>query len=401
MPETIASIDQLPDLGDTRTAFAHKSKRDLFKAFWLFRIIGTPWLTAAGSSLTKLALAMHLPIKGVIKATIFKQFCGGETVSESLITAEKLAESGVGTILDYSVEGQDDEASLDATTEELLVGIRAANGQNKIPFAVFKVTGLARTQLLEKINSKDQLTLIETEEWKRVEARFARICKAAYDASTPVLVDAEESWIQQAIDDLAESQMALYNKQRTIIFNTIQLYRHDRLAFLKDSFLRAQQGGYHLGVKLVRGAYMEKERERAAEKGYLDPVQPDKEACDRDYDAALEFCMEHLEKMALVAGTHNEKSTLYLARLMQQQEIARNDPRIWFSQLLGMSDNISFNMAAAGYNVAKYMPYGPVSKVLPYLIRRATENTSARGQTGRELGLIIAERKRRGEMTRH
>ncbi|HQV51746.1 MAG: proline dehydrogenase family protein [Flavobacteriales bacterium] len=398
MPKTLLSTDRLPDLGDTRTAFAHKSNSDLFKAYWLFRIIGTPWLTAAGASLTKLALALHLPIKGVIKATIFKQFCGGETVRESLFTAEKLAESGVGTILDYSVEGQDDEATLDETTEELLVGIRAANGQNKIPFAVFKVTGLARTELLEKVSSKDQLTLIETEEWKRVETRFARICKAGYDAGTPVLIDAEDSWTQQAIDDLTERQMALYNKQRAMIFNTLQLYRHDRLTFLKDSFQRAEQGGYHLGVKLVRGAYMEKERERAEEKGYPDPIQPDKAACDRDYDASLAFCVEHLDRMAVVAGTHNEKSTLYLAQLMQERDIALNDPRIWFSQLLGMSDNISFNMAAAGYNVVKYMPYGPVSKVLPYLIRRAIENTSARGQTGRELGLIIAERKRRGKI---
>lgn len=395
MPETSSSIDQLPDLGDTRTAFAHKSASDLFKAYWLFRIIGTPWLTAAGSNLTKVALALHLPIKGMIRSTIFKQFCGGETVSESLRTADELAVSGVGTILDYSVEGQDDEDSLDATTEELLVGIHAANGQKKIPFAVFKVTGLARTDLLEKVSSKGHLTLIESEEWKRVVARFARICKAAYEAGTPVLVDAEESWIQQAIDDLAESQMALYNKQRAIIFNTVQLYRHDRLAFLKDSLERAKQGGYHLGVKLVRGAYMEKERDRAEEKGYMDPIQPDKAASDHDFDAALEFCIDHLDRMAVVAGTHNEKSTLYLARIMQERTIQRNDARIWFSQLLGMSDNISFNMAAAGYNVAKYMPYGPVSKVLPYLIRRANENTSARGQTGRELGLIIAERKRR------
>jgi len=397
MPETLRSQDQLPDLGDTRTAFAHKSNSELFKAFWLFRIIGTPWLTAAGSSLTKLALSLHLPIKGIIKATIFKQFCGGETVSESLVTAEKLAESGVGTILDYSVEGQDDEASLDATTEELLVGIRAAKGQKNIPFAVFKVTGLARTELLEKISAKSQLTLIESEEWKRVEARIARICKVGYDANTPVLIDAEESWTQQAIDDLVEAQMALYNKERAIIFNTLQLYRHDRVAFLKDSFLRAEKGGYHLGVKLVRGAYMEKERERAEEKGYPDPIQPDKAACDRDYDAAVAFCVEHIDRMALVAGTHNEKSTLYLARIMQERKIALDDQRIWFSQLLGMSDNISFNMAAAGYNVVKYMPYGPVSKVLPYLIRRATENTSARGQTGRELGLIITERKRRAK----
>lgn len=395
MRDPVPHLDQLPDLSDTRTAFAAKSDRELWQAYWLFRIIGDPTLTKVGGALSKIALALRLPVKGAIKATIFKQFCGGETVQESLATAARLAKSHVGTILDYSVEGLDDEASLDATMEETLVSIRMAADKAEIPFAVFKSTGIARVELLEKVSKGEALSAEEQVEWERAKARFTTICGAAHQARTPVLVDAEESWLQQAVDDLVEELMRRYNREGAIVFNTIQLYRHDRLAFLKESLARAQRDGYRLGVKLVRGAYMEKERARAEAQGYPDPIQPDKAASDRDYDAALRYCMEHLDRLEVVAGTHNEESTLLLTRLMSERGLDPEDPRIWFAQLLGMSDNISFNLAAAGYNVAKYVPYGPVRKVLPYLIRRANENTSARGQTGRELGLIIAERKRR------
>lgn len=387
----------LPDLGDTRIAFADKTDRDLWQAYWLFRIIGNATLTKLGSSVSKAALALHLPIKGAIKATIFKQFVGGETVEECLRTATRLAKSHVGTILDYSVEGQDDETSLDATLEETLRGIAAAKGRAEIPFAVFKPTGVAATALLERVSNGAVLSDAERASWQRARERILRIGQAAFDAKVPVLVDAEESWIQQAVDDIAEEMMARFNQAKPIVFNTIQLYRHDRLAFLEASLRRAEQVGYHLGVKLVRGAYMEKEAARALSRGYTNPIQPDKAASDRDYDAALRFCMQHITRMGIVAGTHNEASTLLLAQLMAEGEVPRGDERIWFAQLLGMSDNISFNMAAAGYNVAKYMPYGPVREVLPYLIRRANENTSARGQTGRELGLILAERKRRAK----
>lgn len=384
----------LPDLGDTRTAFAHMSDGDLWRAQQLFRIIGNPTITSVGSWFTKAALALRLPIKGAVKATIFKQFCGGETIEESLATAQRLAKSGIGTILDHSVEGQEDEDTLDHTVAEILRTITVAGQRTDIPFCVFKPTGISRFALLES-KSAGALTPEETTEWQRVEARMERICGAAHAAGVPVLVDAEESWIQSAIDDLAERMMRRYNGERAVIFNTIQLYRHDRLTYLRQALATAQQAGYHLGVKLVRGAYMEKERARAADKGYRDPIQPDKGASDRDYDAALRFCMEHIDRMAVVAGTHNEKSTLLLAELLRGKGLAANDRRIWFSQLLGMSDNISYNMAAAGFNVAKYVPYGPVREVLPYLIRRANENTSARGQTGRELGLLLAEVKRR------
>lgn len=385
----------LPDLGDTRTAFAPMGDRDLWQAQWLFRIIGDPTLTAVGSKLSTIALALHLPVKGLIKATIFKQFCGGETIEESLKTATRLGKSGVGTILDHSVEGQEDDEALDHTTAEILRTIEAAQKRSDIPFCVFKPSGISPVQLLTDVSDGKPLTAEDKREWALVHGRMEQICSAAAKAAVPVLIDAEESWMQPAIDDMADAMMARYNKEKAIVFNTVQLYRHDRLAFLKASHAKAVAGNYHIGVKLVRGAYMEKERARAAEKGYRDPIHADKPAVDRDYDEALRYCATHLQHFAVCVGTHNEQSTLLMARLMHEQSLPHNDERIWFAQLLGMSDNISFNLAAAGYNVAKYVPYGPVREVLPYLIRRANENTSARGQTGRELGLIQAEQQRR------
>ena len=388
------TVDALPDLGDTRIAFAHMRDGDLWRAQQLFRIIGNPTITAVGSWATTAALALRLPVKRIIKGTIFKQFVGGETIEESLHTSARLAKSGVGTILDHSVEGQEDEDTLDHTVEEILRTIAAAQQHKEIPFSVFKPTGISRFALLEK-KSAGNLTVDERAEWARVEARMLRLCQAASDSGEPILVDAEESWIQPAIDALVERMMERFNKERAIVYNTLQHYRHDRLDFLRVSLAKAEKGRYHLGVKLVRGAYMEKERARAAEKNYPDPIQPDKAASDRDYDAALRFCADHFDRVSVCVGTHNEASTLLMARLMAERGLAKNDRRVWFAQLLGMSDNISYNMAAAGYNVAKYVPYGPVREVMPYLLRRANENTSARGQTGRELGLILAEMRRR------
>jgi len=384
-----------PDLGDTRTAFAAMTDRDLWQAYWLFRIIGNPTLTAIGSTLSKVALALHLPVKGIIKATIFKQFCGGETIEESMSTADRLGKSGVGTILDHSVEGQEDDEALDHTTAEVQRTIAVAAKRKDIPFCVFKPSGISPVQLLTSVSEGKVLDAEEQREWTLVQARMEKICAAAAKAGVPVLIDAEESWMQPAIDAMAGTMMARYNRERAIVFNTVQLYRHDRLAFLKASHAKAVAGNYHLGLKLVRGAYMEKERARALEKGYPSPIHADKAAVDRDYDEALRYCAKHMDRIAVCVGTHNEQSTLLMAELMQQIALPENDQRICFAQLLGMSDNISYNMAASGYNVAKYVPYGPLREVLPYLIRRANENTSARGQTGRELGLILAERKRR------
>ena len=386
---------KLPDLGNTAIAFASKSDADLWKAKWLFTVIGTPWLTKLGSGFTKAALALHLPVKGLVKATIFKQFCGGETIKESLKSAMTLANSGIGTILDHSVEGQDDEDELDGTVKETLLNIAVSKERKDVPFCVFKPTGISRTELLEIKSSGRTLSEAEKAEWDRVEQRVEKICSAAHAADAPIFVDAEESWVQPAVDELVERMMERFNTKRAIVFNTAQLYRTDRLAYVKAAHARATAKGYHFGVKLVRGAYMEKERDAAEKAGRPSPIHVNKAAVDADYDDALRYCADHLANMAVCVGTHNEKSTLLIASLLDAKGLARNDERVWFAQLLGMSDNISYNVSAAGYNVAKYMPYGPVREVLPYLIRRAEENTSARGQTGRELGLIKAERERR------
>lgn len=387
----------LPDLNDTRTAFAHKSDRELRQARWLFRVIGTPWLTTLGGKLTKMALTLHLPVKGLVKATIFKQFCGGETISESLVTAKALAKRRVGTILDYSVEGEGDRQAMDGTADEILRTIAAAKGNPDIPFSVFKPSGVIPRPLLAKVGAGERLGADEEKEWQRGQQRVLRICQAAHDADVPVLIDAEESWTQGPVDALATDMMRRFNTKRAIVYSTAQLYRHDRLAFLQKEVELGKAEGFQVGMKLVRGAYMEMERERAAAMGYPDPIGANKAAVDKDYDDALRFCMANIGQMAILNGTHNEASSLLLAKLMHRAGLPNDDRRIHFGQLLGMSDNISFNMAAAGYNVVKYVPYGPVAKVLPYLIRRAEENTSAQGQTGRELSMLNAESRRRAK----
>ncbi|MFY9307755.1 MAG: proline dehydrogenase family protein [Bacteroidia bacterium] len=380
---------------NTEIAFSGKTNQDLNRSFWLFKMVSNPAFVNLGKSLTTFAIKLHLPVKGLIKATIFKQFCGGETIQECDRAIKELGKFHIGTILDYSVEGKETEHDFDACAKETIATVNKAKNDAHIPFCVFKVTGLARFGLLEKVSSRDKLAAAEEEEFERVTKRVGAICKAAYDAGIPIFIDAEESWIQQAIDDLANKMMALYNPQKAIVYNTYQLYRKDRLAYLQHSFELARMSNYYLGAKLVRGAYMEKERARAAEKGYPSPIQDTKEHTDKDYDAALLFCIEHVDRIAICAGTHNENSSMYLTKLMKEKSVETGNKHIYFSQLLGMSDHISYNLANEGFNVAKYVPYGPVNEVLPYLIRRAQENTSVKGQTGRELGLIIKEKERR------
>ncbi|MES2590759.1 MAG: proline dehydrogenase family protein [Bacteroidota bacterium] len=384
---------------NTEIAFSGKTNKDLNRSYWLFKMVSNPSVVNVGKVLTNMAIQMHFPIKGMIKATIFKQFCGGETIEECDKAINELGRFNIGTILDYSVEGKETETDFDACTTETITTINKAKGNTNIPFCVFKVTGLARFDLLVKVTAGETLTLDEKKEFDRVQNRVNSICKVANDAGVPIFIDAEESWIQKAIDDLANTMMAAYNVQKAIVYNTFQLYRKDRLSYLKHSFELAQKGNYYLGAKLVRGAYMEKERARAFEKNYSSPIQESKEHTDKDYDAALVFCAENSTKIAICAGTHNENSSMYLAQLMKDKGINTGDKHIYFSQLLGMSDHISFNLAKAGYNVAKYVPYGPVNEVLPYLIRRAQENTSVKGQTGRELSLIIKEKQRRKAKT--
>lgn len=381
---------------DTAIAFESKTNEDLKRAHLLFSAIGMNWLVQAGAPLVNMAFAINLPITGLIRKTVFKQFCGGESIEECEATTELLAKYHIGTILDYSVEGKEEEAVFEATCNEILHTIDKAKGNAKIPFCVFKPTGIARLGLLAKINAKEQLNKEQHDEITAVRERMNRICKAAYDNNVRLFIDAEESWIQDAVDALVREMMLKYNKEKAIVFNTAQLYRHDRLEFIKRSLFDAKTNNYYLGMKLVRGAYMEKERERAKEMGYASPIYPNKAAADKGYDDALRFCVENIDRIAFCAGTHNETSSALLVQLMQEKGISKTDPRIYFSQLLGMSDHISFNLSHAGYNVVKYVPYGPVKNVLPYLIRRAQENTSVKGQTGRELALILAEMKRRG-----
>jgi proline dehydrogenase len=349
-----------------------------------------------GKWLTHFALKTHLPVKGMIKKTIFQQFCGGETISECGPTTQKLSKYGVKSILDYSVEGQTSEKNFEATTLEIIATIKEAKNKADIPMAVFKVSGVARFDILEKFNDENyQGTAEEMKSFAGVKERVQRICQAAFDNQVPVMIDAEESWIQDGIDKLAAEMMLQFNKEKALVYNTLQMYRHDRLDFFKQELQVAQNKAVKYAVKLVRGAYMEKERDRAAKMGYPSPINATKSDSDSLYNLALDFAIENLDHCAVVAGTHNEESSLCLTELMHKFNITKNDDRVYFAQLLGMSDHISFNLSAAGYNVAKYVPYGPVREVVPYLIRRAEENTSAAGQTSRELRLIQKEKQRR------
>jgi proline dehydrogenase len=382
---------------NTEIAFSGKSDNELDRAYLLFKLIGSPSLVKAGKKLTHLALGLHIPIGWAIRPTIFRQFCGGENIADCKPVIGRLGKYGIGTILDYSIEGKEDEATFEATAAEVIRTIEtAASDPANIPFCVFKLSGIGPISLLERINEGlDNLTSSEQKDYLDFHLRVERICRKAFDLGVPTFIDAEESWIQDGIDRLAREMMIKYNRDRAIIYNTVQLYRHDRLKFLETSHNDAVREDYFLGVKLVRGAYMEKERKRAAKLGYSSPIQPDKAASDRDFDLALEYCVKHADRISICAGTHNENSSGYLAKLIHENGFDHRDPRFYFAQLLGMSDHISYNLAAEGYNVAKYVPYGPVREVVPYLIRRAEENTSVKGQTGRELSLIIREKARR------
>jgi proline dehydrogenase len=380
---------------DTKTAFADKSTDELNEKQRVFRLFNSDLLVDIGSKATELALRWGLPVKGLIKDTFFKQFCGGETIEECQPTIEKLGASNIGTILDYSIEGQSTDAVFDSTKNEIHRTITRAKEDELVPFAVFKVTGIAPFEILERVSNNAELLKRDTDEWDKAKARVTELCEYAHSLEQPIFIDAEESWIQDAIDNLAEEMMAAYNKRFPLIFNTVQLYRRDRLEYLKKAHEKAKQGNYILAVKLVRGAYMEKERDRADELKYLSPIHQTKEDTDADFDAAVDYCLENIDDIAFVAGTHNEKSVQLLAQKMEERKLDHNHPHIFFSQLYGMSDNLSYILADNQYNVSKYVPYGPVKDAIPYLIRRAKENSSVMGQMSRELDLINKELKRR------
>jgi proline dehydrogenase len=380
---------------NTEKAFSLKSNSELNRAHFLFQMIGKPALVKIGTSLTNFALQFHLPVEGIIRKTVFDHFCGGVSEQDCLQVVAKMYTKGVSSVLDYSVEGKEEEAQFDACLKMTLKTIDFAKENKAIPFAVFKPTGLGRIDLYEKVGEKATLSTTEQEEWNRVVARFEKICQYAYDNDVQILVDGEETWMQDAADEVVERMMEKFNTKKAIIFNTLQLYRWDRVSYLKNLHLRAKEKGYHIGMKLVRGAYMEKEAKRAEEKGYKNPICETKQATDINFNEGLNYMLDNITEMAVFAGTHNEESSYLLMNLMQEKGISNDDSRIWFGQLYGMSDNISYNLADNGYNVAKYLPFGPVRDVMPYLIRRAQENTSVAGQTGRELTLIISERNRR------
>jgi proline dehydrogenase len=380
---------------DTSVAFSYKSDGALKKAHLIFTLVNNPMVSALATSSVKLALKLHLPVEGLIKKTVFDHFCGGESIDKCDDEIAQLSKYGVGTILDYSVEGEQSEHGFDLTMDETLRTIEKAGHTKSIPFTVFKVTGLASSELLEKVQTKRTLTIEDIAAYERVRERVNRICKRAFEIGIPVLLDAEETWIQDPIDDLAYQMMARYNRKKAIVFNTFQLYRTASFANLKAAFEDAVHADYHLGAKIVRGAYMEKERARAQAMGYESPIHPDKDATDKAFNDALAFSMENISRMAIMCGSHNERSNYILTELINKYKLQHHDERIWFAQLYGMSDNISFNLARHGYCVAKYVPYGPVRSVMPYLFRRAAENTSVAGQSSRELTLIRKELARR------
>jgi proline dehydrogenase len=380
---------------NTEVAFKLKSNLDLKRALWLFRLISYGFIVKIGNRVIPSAIKLGIPMTWIVKPTVFKHFCGGENLDECKPVVEKLGRANVRAILDYSVEGGEDDSEIEIAFQETLKSIEFAGNNPNVPFAVFKPTAFIKSYALEVLSLGGDIDEPTLNEGRKFQARVETLCSAAFSRDIPILIDAEDSFYQPYIDTTVMAMMAKFNHQKAIVFNTYQMYRWDRLEILKQNCIQAKEGKFYLGAKFVRGAYMERERERAKRMGYPDPIQPDKDSTDRDYNEALKFSIENIGIVSVFNGTHNEFSSLYLKELMEKNGIKAGDKRVWFSQLFGMSDHISFNLALEGYNVAKYLPYGPVKHVLPYLLRRVEENSSVSGQTGRELGLILTELKRR------
>lgn len=381
---------------NTEVAFKTKSNSELRRAYLLFKLIGRESLVKMGTSFTLFALKIRLPIKGIIRSTVFDHFCAGVSEKDAMPVIDILYnQGGVYSVLDYSVEGKEDEESFDFTKNKINELTLLATKNKAMPFSVFKPTGLGRFDLWAKVTAKEKLTEKEEAEWQRIRARYDSICATAHKHNIILLIDSEHSWMQGAADELCEEMMEKYNKERPIVFNTLQCYRWDRLDYLKAQHKRAKEKGFKLGHKIVRGAYLELENERALEMSYPTPICASKQETDDMFDSVMEYMLNNIDDIHMFCGTHNENSCLLAMKMMKEKGFAKNDPRIWFGQLYGMSDNISFNLAEHGYNTAKYLPFGPIEDVMPYLIRRAEENTSVAGQSSRELSLITKERKRR------
>ncbi len=385
---------------DTKTAFRIKSDRDLRRAYILFKLISYPILVKIGNPVIRVCSALRIPIGWIVKPTAFKHFVGGETLEECKPAATKLKTANVYSILDYSVEGKETEKAINAALEETLRAVKNAGSNPDIPFAVFKPTAFGSHTALEILSGDATPEKDILEEGEKFRNRINTLCKTAYENDIPIMIDAEDTYIQHFIDKVVMEMMQLYNKEKCIVYNTYQMYRHDRIAILEADIKKAREGKFFLGAKFVRGAYMERERARAAKMGYDDPIQPDRESTDRDYNLALKISMDNLDMVSIFNGTHNEYSSKYLADLMIEQGVNPAHKQIWFSQLYGMSEHISFNLSDAGFNVAKYVPYGPVRFVLTYLMRRVEESTSVKGQTGRELSLIKKEQQKKKNESR-
>lgn len=383
------------DFNNTKVAFHLKSDSELERAYFLFKMISIHPLVRIGTTATNFALKVNLPIEGLIRSTVFDHFCGGINQIDCISKINEMYNSGVHSVLDYSVEGKEEETQFDLAVQKTLELITFSKNSDAMPIAVFKPSGFGRFKIYNKISENKELTTPETEEWLRIKERFNLVCGFGKSNNIKILIDAEESWIQKAVDDLILEMMNLYNKESVVVYNTLQAYRWDRLNYLKQIHLASKKLNFKLGIKLVRGAYMEKERLRASELGYKSPICETKELTDILFNDTLKFILGNLNQIQPFIGTHNEESTALAVSLMNEYKISKNDNRVWFGQLYGMSDHISYNLAANGYNVAKYVPFGPVKDVMPYLIRRAEENTSVAGQTSRELKLIKLEKNRR------
>jgi proline dehydrogenase len=384
-----------PNFENTAIAFELKTDSQLERAYFLFKLIANEPLVRIGTAVTNFAIKAHLPVEGLIRATVFDHFCGGVSEEDCLPVIDNMYGKGVFSILDYSAEGKEADNQFDFALEKTLEILDFVKEKDAIPFAVFKPSGFGRFKLYEKVSAGKTLTESESAEWGRIINRYEKVCKKAHDLEVSLLIDAEESWMQDAADDLVLDMMRKYNTEKTVVFNTFQMYRWDRMDYLKKLHKIAKEENFTIGAKVVRGAYMEKENERAQENGYTSPICRSKQETDENFNSALAYIMEHLEQITIFAGTHNEESSFKLIDHMREKNIDPSDGSVWFGQLFGMSDHITYNLAAQGYNAVKYVPYGPVRDVMPYLIRRAEENTSVAGQTSRELALIQKERKRR------
>ncbi len=380
---------------NTQVAFTLKTDSELERAYFLFKMIGNEPLVKIGTAATKFALNVNLPVEGLIRSTVFDHFCGGVNEENCLPVVEKMFEKGVYSVLDYSVEGKNLEMSFDIATDKVLRLTEFAKNKSALPFSVFKPTGFGRLEVYRKVSENEALNTVERIEWEKIKERFDKVCQMCADTDVALLIDAEESWMQKAADDLILEMMKKYNKEKVVVYNTIQCYRWDRLDYLKEVLSIASKEGFKLGFKIVRGAYLEKENKRADAMGYKSPICETKKATDDNFNTIMSFLFDHPDIMTVFIGTHNEESCYLAMDLLKQKGIDKNDKRVWFGQLYGMSDHISFNLALAGYNVAKYLPFGPVKDVMPYLIRRAEENTSVAGQTSRELSLLKKEKQRR------